>query len=267
MPEIIKENFSLYYEVHGAGYPLILIRGLGSNADHWYAQIYDLVRYYRLIIFDNRGIARSGDPGGAFSIKDMAEDTIFLMDAIQIRQAHILGLSMGGMIAQEIAIRFPERVKRLILAVTHCGGAHQVKAQDEVVETIRRMIVDNSIEARVQAAEVFFAPQTIKERPQIVQEYAAVSMRYPAGSDILQRQWDAISAHDAGDRLSQINAGTLVLTGAGDVLVPTANSKILADRIPNAELCVVQGGGHQILIEQPQSCNRAMIQFLRKADE
>jgi pimeloyl-ACP methyl ester carboxylesterase len=267
MPEVVKNDLKIYYESHGRGYPLILIRGLGSNADHWYAQVPAFERHYRVIVFDNRGIARSGDPGSPFSIQDMAEDTVSLMDALQIGQAHVLGLSMGGMIAQEIAIRYPERVKGLILTVTHCGGAHQVRAEESVVETIRRMIVENGMEVRIKAVKVFFAPRTLMERPEIVQEYAAVSMRYPADSNILQRQWDAINGHDACDRLEQVKAATLVLTGADDVVIPTANSKILAERISKAELLVVPGGGHHVLIEQPRTCHPAVIDFLKKVDD
>jgi len=267
MPEVSKDGSPIYFESHGEGFPLILIRGLGSNADHWYSQVPDFSRYYRVIVFDNRGIGRSGDPGGPFSIRDMADDVVFLMDALQIGQGHVLGLSMGGMIAQEIALQCPVRVKGLVLVVTHCGGKHQVRAADEVTETLRRMVVENTSEARTRAMEVFFSPRTIQEEPQVIQEYAAVSMKYPAGADILQRQWDAVGNHDACDRLEQLKARTLVLTGAGDVLIPPANSTMLAGRIPDAELLVVPDGAHHVMIEQPAACNRAILEFLQRVDE
>jgi pimeloyl-ACP methyl ester carboxylesterase len=266
MPVTEHHDLRLYYESVGEGEPLILIRGLGSNADHWYAQVPDLSRHYRVITFDNRAIGRSGDPGGAFTIRDMAADVIGLMDALKIARAHILGLSMGGMIAQELAIAHPQRVKGLVLVVTHCGGERQVKAADEVMETLQRMAVDQSMEARIQAATVFFAARTLSENMPVVEEYATVSMQHPAGGEILQRQMDAIQAHDTYDRLHLITAPTLVLTGAEDILIPPENSKNLADRIPNAECIVIQGGGHQILIEQPEACNRAIIDFLQKVD-
>ena len=266
MPEIVQGNGRTYYESTGEGDPMILIRGLSSNADHWYAQVPDLSKHYRVITFDNRGIGRSSDPGGTFTIRDMAADVAALMDALGIERAHVMGLSMGGMIAQELAIQHPQRVKGLILAVTHCGGKQQVKATDEVMETIQRMTIDDSMEARIKAAAVFFAPQTLSENIAVIQEYATVSMKHPAGGEILQRQLNAIQGHDAFDRLHLIQAPTLVLTGAQDVLIPPENSKILADHIPNAEYIVIKGGGHQILIEQPEACNRAMIDFLQKVD-
>ncbi len=266
MPEVTLSDCRIYYESHGEGDPLLLIRGLGSNADHWYAQVPDLSRHYRVITFDNRGIGRSGDPGGAFTIEDMAADAIGLIDALGIERAHILGLSMGGMIAQKLVLSHPQRVKGLILVVTHCGGDHQIKASDEVMEKIQRMAVDDSIEARTNAATAFFAPRTLSDRLPVVQEYAAVSMKHPAGTEILQRQMIALQGHDAFDRLDHIKAPTLVLTGAEDVLIPPENSKILADRIPGAECLVIEGGGHQVLIEQPEACNRAIIDFLQNVD-
>lgn len=266
MPEIVQAANRIYYESHGTGYPLVMIRGLGSNADHWYAQVPDLSIQYRVIVFDNRGIARSSDPGGPFGVRDMAEDTIGMMDALQIEKAHIVGLSMGGMVAQELALRYPQRVNGLVLVVTHCGGAHQVNAAEEVMRTVRRMAVDDSPDARAQAAGVFFAPQTLQEHPHIALEYAQISMKHPAGAETLQRQLEAIQTHDAYDRLDRIQADTLVLTGELDVLVPPANSAILAERIARAELAIIPGGGHQILIEQPEACNRTMLAFLRRVD-
>lgn len=265
MPEATVKACTIYYESHGEGEPLLLIRGLGSSADHWYAQVPELSRHFRVITFDNRGIGRSGDPGGAFTVADMAADTAGLLDALEIDSAHILGLSMGGMIAQELALHYPQRVKGLILVVTHCGGEHQIKAGDEVMATLQRLAVDDSLEARTEAATVFFAPQTLSERTDVVQEYAAVSMKHPADTEILQRQMSAVQTHDAFERLDRIKAPTLVLTGADDVLIPPENSKILAERIPGAECRIIDGGGHQILIEQPEKCNRAIIDFLKKA--
>ena len=266
MPEIMQGDHQVYYESHGQGEPLIMIRGLGSNADHWYAQLSDFSKHYRVITFDNRGIGRSGDPDGFFTIQDLAADTAGLMDALEIGSAHVLGVSLGGMIAQEMAIQYPGRVRGLILAVTHCGGALQVRASADVTEKLRRLVVEGSMEARVKALEVFFAHATIKERPWVVQDYADVSMRYPAGVEILQRQMDAVAGHDTCDRLQRIAAVTLVLTGVEDVLIPPANSNLLAERIPKAELLVVPGGGHQILIEQSQVCNQAIIAFLQTVD-
>jgi pimeloyl-ACP methyl ester carboxylesterase len=153
-----------------------------------------------------------------------------------------------------------------VLVVTLCGGQHQFLAEESVREKLQRMVFEGSAEARIRVIEVFFAPRTITERPQVVQAYAEVSMKYPAGMEILQRQYEAVAGHDTYDRLDRITAPTLVLTGEQDVLIPPGNSEILAERIPGAELLVIPDGGHQIMIEQPQACNKAIVAFLQKVD-
>ncbi len=260
MPEIVQDDLKLYYESHGRGSPLILIRGLGSNADHWYAQVPDLSRHHHVITFDNRGIARSSDPGGPFTLQDLAHDTITLMDALQIERAHILGLSMGGMIAQEMAIRHPHRVSGLILVVTHCGGTRQILAADEIRQKLERLVVLGDLDAWVQIMALFFA------NLKIFQHYADASTKHPARNKILKRQWDAAAGHSTYDRLDRIKAPTLIITGKKDLLIPPVNSKILAQRIPDAELLEIPGGGHLILVEQPRAFNRAVIDFLRRVD-
>ena len=118
------QGIDLYYEIHGEGVPLIMIRGLGSTADHWVAQMPAFSEKFRVVIFDNRGIGRSDKPDIPYTIGMMAQDTVGLMHALNIRRAHVLGISMGGMMAQEIAIRYPEMVHGLVLGCTHCGGKH-----------------------------------------------------------------------------------------------------------------------------------------------
>ena len=132
MPRIKVQDIDLYYEIHGEGYPMVLIRGLGSNADHWYTQTPVFSSRYRVVSFDNRGIGRSDKPNEPYTISMMADDTVGLMDALGISRAHILALSMGGMIAQEIALKYPEKVESLVLACTHCGGKHAISASEEI---------------------------------------------------------------------------------------------------------------------------------------
>jgi pimeloyl-ACP methyl ester carboxylesterase len=254
----------LYYETFGEGYPLVLIRGLGSNADHWYEQAPVLSREYRVIVFDNRGVARSSDPGGEFSILVMAQDVIGLLDDLKIDSAHVFGLSMGGMIAQELAIRYPGRVNGLVLACTHCGGPHQVNASAEVGSIFMDMIQTGSDESKLKAAACLFHKGTLEKRPEVAKRYSEISLKRPVTAKTLTKQWEAIQKHDAFDRLPQINSPTLILTGDGDVLIPPENSKILAERIPGAELKIIPGGGHQVLVEQPEACNAAVLEFLRK---
>jgi pimeloyl-ACP methyl ester carboxylesterase len=242
---------------------VVLIRGLGSNADHWYEQAPVLSREYRVIVFDNRSVARSSDPGGELSILMMAQDTLGLLNYLQIKSAHVFGLSMGGMIAQELAIHYPERVNGLILASTDCGGRHQVTASAEVNSIFMNMIHTASDESKLKAAACLFHKETLERRPEVARKYSEISLKRPLTAKTLSKQWEAILKHDTFDRLLRIKAPTLVLTGDGDLLIPPENSKTLAERIPGAELKTISGGGHQVLIEQPEACNAAVLEFLR----
>jgi 3-oxoadipate enol-lactonase len=254
----------LYYDTFGKGYPLVLIRGLGSNGDHWYEQAPVLSKEYRVVVFDNRGVARSSDPGGELSILMMAQDVLGLLDHLQINSAHVFGLSMGGMIAQELAIQYPERVSGLILASTHCGGRHQVAASQEVRSVLMDMIHTASDESKLKAAACLFDKETLEKRPEVARRYSEISLKRPVSAKTLSKQWKAILKHDAFDRLPRIKAPTLVLTGDADLLIPPDNSRILAESIPGAELKIISGGGHQVLVEQPKACNAAVLEFLRR---
>ncbi len=193
-----------YYETFGEGYPLVLIRGLGSNADHWYEQVPVLSREYRVIVFDNRGVARSSDPGGELSILTMAQDVLGILDYLQIESAHVFGLSMGGMIAQELAIHYPGRVNGLILASTHCGGPHQITASAEVGSIFMDMIQTASDESRLKAAACLFHKETLEKRPEVARKYSEISLKGPVSAKTLSKQWEAILKHDTFDRLPRI---------------------------------------------------------------
>jgi 3-oxoadipate enol-lactonase len=262
MPTASIGNCVIYYGLIGQGKPLVMIRGVSSNADHWYANIPVLEKHYRLLVFDNRGIARSSDPQGPYTILDMARDTVGLMDAVGIEKAHVLGLSMGGMIAQEIAISFPDRVDKLILVVTHCGGSKHVKATPEVQRLFSDLIELGTNEARTAAGACLFTRESLEKRPEIVQRYAEVSAKFPVPPEILKKQWQAVGQFDAWSRLPRIAAQTLVMAGDQDALIPPENSRILAERISQSQLAIIKGGGHQVLIEQPEACHQAILKFL-----
>jgi pimeloyl-ACP methyl ester carboxylesterase len=262
MPVAKTENLDIYYEIIGQGEPLVMIRGIGSNVDHWYEQVPVLSKKYQLLVFDNRGIARSSDPGGFFSTKDMAADTIALMESVGIKKAHVLGYSMGGMIAQELALAYPEKISGLILVATDCGISLRIKAPPEYSRLFSEMIRLGTNEAKTAAACCLFAKQTFESRPDIIERYAEVSLRFPASQKTLERQWEAINRHDACGRLQNIAAPTLAITGSEDVLIPPENSRVLAERIPDARVRSIDGGGHLFVVEQAHRFNEAVFGFL-----
>jgi pimeloyl-ACP methyl ester carboxylesterase len=262
MPIAKTEKLNIYYEIIGQGDPLVMIRGVGSNLDHWYEQVPVLSKKYQLLLFDNRGIARSSDPGGSFSTKEMAADTVALMEAVGIKKAHVLGYSMGGMIAQELALACPDKINGLILVATDCGISLRIKARPEYSRLFTEMIRLGTDEAKTAAAGCLFTQKTFESRPDIIQRYAEVSLRFPAPQKTLERQWEAITRHDACGRLQNITAPTLVITGSEDVLIPSENSSVLAERIPDARVRFIDGGGHLFVVEQPQQFNEAILGFL-----
>ena len=262
MPIAEIENLNIYYEIIGQGEPLVMIRGVGSNVDHWYEQVPVLSQKYQLLVFDNRGIARSSDPGGPFFTRDMAADTAALMEAAGIKRAHVLGYSMGGMVAQEMALNYPEKVNGLILVATDCGITLRIKAQPEVARLFSDMVSLGTPEAKLAAAGCLFAKQTFKTKTEVIQSYNEVSMRFPASQEILGKQWAAITQHDACSRLQNISSPTLILTGSEDVLIPPENAKVMAQRIPDAQMIAIDDGGHLFLIEQSEQFNEAVIDFL-----
>ena len=262
MPAAKIGSHSLYYELIGQGHPLVMIRGVGSNVDHWYDQVPALSEKFQLLVFDNRGIARSSDPGGPFSTRDMAADTTALMDAVGIEKAHVLGYSMGGMIAQEMALNHAHRIAGLILVATDCGISLRIKAKPEASRRFSEMIRLGTDEAKVAAADCLFAKQTFERKPEVIQRYTDVSQRFPASQKILAKQWAAVTQHDACSRLPNIAAPTLAMTGSEDELIPPQNAALLAEKIPSAQMISIDGGGHLFLIEQPRQFNQAVINFL-----
>lgn len=263
MPFADVHGIRFHYEIHGQGAPLILIRGLGSNLDHWYAQIPAYSQHFQAVIFDNRGIGRSGSSDGDLTIADMAADTVGLMDALGIRRAHVMGLSLGGMIAQEVALQYPERVQGLVLACTHCGRAHSVPASEEILTLFGEYIRTGSLTAAQKAQKCLFSEKTLKHAPEILERYVKISARFPASPAVMKRQYLAVQGHDTWDRLPGIQAPTLVITGEDDVLIPPENSRILAERIPGARLAIIKGGGHQFLIECAEEANNIVLGFLK----
>jgi pimeloyl-ACP methyl ester carboxylesterase len=262
MPLAQVNGINLYYEIHGTGFPLILIRGLGSNADHWYDQVPLFSTSYKTIIFDNRGIGRSDKPEMDYTVPLMAEDVIGLMDALQIPEAHILGGSLGGLIAQQVAIKYPERVRGLILGCTGCGGSHIVRHLDKDKHATPESMYGASQEAAEKAIRSLFTEETIERHPEVIQKYIDTSQKHPPDQTTLIRQRNAVQQFDSFDELPNIKATTLILTGRDDVLVPPENSRILAERIPDSRLEIIPGGGHQFLIERSDLVNRLVLDFL-----
>ncbi len=267
-------DIELYYEEHGSGEPLLCIMGLATDSQAWVLQTPDFAKRYRTIIFDNRGVGRSSKPRGPYSIGQMADDAAGLLDALDVRRAHVLGVSMGGMIAQELALRHPDRVRGLVLACTFPEPDADVLAQRATGLATFGGSVGADGTAQLDASgidpfaffqmllpKVFNVSFIETELPRLMELFGG-ALQYGFDMDAVLAQVEATMNHRTTDRLHAVKAPTLVLTGDSDQLIPCANSEVIAKHIPGAKLVKIPGGSHGFNFETPDLFNREVLGFL-----
>jgi pimeloyl-ACP methyl ester carboxylesterase len=257
-------GFDIYYREYGEGDPLLLIMGLGANADWWGDDfVLDLAARFRVVAFDNRGAGRSGKPQGPYSIPQMAADAAGLIDHLGWDSAHVLGASMGGMIAQELALERPERVKRLVLLCTSCGGREQVLAAPETYALLnipRKGLTPEDI-ARA-FLPLLFPQRYIDENPASIRKFVESFLMAPIEPRCFVWQMAAITSWSDYSRLKDMRPPTLIVTGSEDVLIPPENSRILADAIPDSRLVFIQAAGHALQLMFPHEVAKEVLEFL-----
>jgi len=243
----------LYYERRGSGEPLLLIQGLGGNSLHWGDDFLDgLGDGFELILFDHRGAGRSGPLDGEHTIADLANDAIGLLDALELQSAHIVGISMGGMVAQELTLRAPERVRSLTLGCTFPGGPEATMTDMSVVGMLAEAVLSGDQERTMRVGYEVMIAAEYGEREGAYELYTEVANQYPAPIPVLMAQLSAIMGHDTSERLGEIDAPTLIVHGTEDRLMDVSNGKLLAKLIPGAQLELLQGSGHMFFWEQPE---------------
>ena len=264
MPKVKVNDINIYYEIHGKGFPFFLIRGLSSDVYRWPPNfISELSKNFKIILFDNRGAGRTDKPDIEYSIEMMATDTTGLMKVLNIEKAHILGYSMGGHIAQLIALNYPEKVKKLILCSTGCGGSNGIPASKEVRTALASNRDGLSDEELVRNWITFyFIESFIRNKPDVVDEYIRRSLLAPIPSHSYRRQLNAINKFNSYKRLKNIRASTLVLSGKEDILVPHENSVLLAENIPGAKIVLLDNLGHGLFTPKPLLLAKTIIEFL-----
>ena len=250
----------MHYEEHGEGQPLVLISGLGHDLSAWSRYLPGLARRYRVIVFDNRGSGQTGAPDGPWTIRMMAADTAGLLDALEIDRTHVLGVSMGGYIAQELALAHPRRVAGLVLATTSVGP--YLLKMSILEEWARPALAGIDPLAFFQIMLPFMFNDRCFEQPGVLEmAVATIAPHTDTPPPVLARQMIACVEHDARDRIGLITAPTLVLAGRQDPFVPFSLSEELAALIPGARLHVLEGGGHGFLATADEF-NRAVLEFL-----
>jgi 3-oxoadipate enol-lactonase len=265
MSYVENEGTKIYWEEEGQGEPLLLIMGLGSASDMWYRLLPELRSRYRTILFDNRGVGRSDAHPGPYSIANMAADAAAVMDAASVESAYVMGFSMGGLIAQEFALRYPVRVRRLILASTACGGQEVVWAAPEVLTALAAKGVKTREEGFWSTAPYNYEAATARA---LMEEDLEVTLRHPLKRESYQAQLQAIMSWEGScGRLKNLDVPTLVLHGDHDQLIPTENGRILARAIPGAELVLITDAGHRFMTDRLEASREAIISFLDRAGE
>jgi pimeloyl-ACP methyl ester carboxylesterase len=264
MPKIKANGIKIYYEIHGRGEPLVLIMGLRRNATWWYRQLPALAEFFQVLVFDNRGAGRSEQPVEDYSMALFADDTAALMEALGLSSAHVLGISMGGYIAQELAIKYPERVQGLILGCTGPGGPQAVHMTAERMTTFMANQGLTPEEILRKDMDIYFSDRFIREEPAQVEKFVEISMRWYQPPAPFLRQFAACRQHDTFDRLHRIRQPTLILTGDDDPLVPPGNSLLLKERLLQARLETFPGGRHCFFMELAALFNQKVIDFLKK---
>lgn len=261
MPTVKVNGVKIYYEIYGRGDPLVLIMGLRRNAEWWYRQIPALSRHFTVLAFDNRGAGRSEKPREAYSILLFAEDTAALMEGVGIERAHVLGISMGGYIAQELAINYRDKVRSLILGCTSAGGVRAVSmSPDRLVKfTANEGLTPEQILRK--DMDIYFSDRFVRENPKRIEEFVETSLRHYQPAFAFFQQFDACLKHDTSDRVGRIMAPTLIMTGDDDPLVPPQNSHILKELIPSAELALFSACRHCFFMEAADEFNRRTISF------
>lgn len=264
MPKVKVGDVNIYYEVHGEGEPFALIMGFGGSVEGWFRAIPVFSREYQLIAFDNRGAGRSDKPDVPYTMEMMADDLAGLLDAIGINSAHIQGISMGGMIAQHFALRYPERVTSLTLGCTTCGGPHSAMIDAETTSFMQSLPKLPPEEGTRELLRLCMSQEFIDKNPDLIEQIVAKMLEHPAPPHGMMRQLQAIMGHDTYEHLPEIKAPTMVIAGDADRLIPVENSRILASKIPGAELVILKNMGHMFGFEAEDETNRIMLDFLRR---
>jgi 3-oxoadipate enol-lactonase len=264
MPRAGINGVELQYDLQGAGEPLVLIHGAQGDRSMFAGTVPAFVNQFRVLTFDQRGSGESEKPDMAYSIALLADDTAALMDQVGFTSAHMVGVSMGGMIAQEFVLRHPHKVRSLVLGCTTPGGPKAVRFGGDALARAYTTEPLSPEERGRALAEAAFTKGYIEQHPEIIPAMIEARRQRPLDPVALSHRMEAAYAHNAYDRLAQIACPTLVITGKDDVLISWENSRILAERIPGAKLVLLEPAGHVFWMEQPEKSLEAILGFLRE---
>jgi pimeloyl-ACP methyl ester carboxylesterase len=258
-------SIRIAWERHGGGAPLLLIHGLGYARWGWEPVLPGLAERFDVLLFDNRGIGESDAPPGPYTVAALADDAVQVLDEAGVERAHVVGTSLGGMVAQELALSHPERVDRLVLACTTPGGAKARPMPQQTVALMAEAATLDPATALRRFVENALSPATVSARPELVERILAHRLETAQAPVAWAAQAAAGATFDAFDRLHALAAPTLVQHGGDDVVVDPGNADLLVDRLPDARLERFPGCGHLFFWEQPERFVASVSSFLEGA--
>jgi 3-oxoadipate enol-lactonase len=259
-----NDGVRIAYQVHGGGgEPLAFVHGLGYDRAGWGPLPGLLEDDFRVIVLDNRGVGESDVPDGPYAVEQLAADTVAVLDAAGVEGAHVFGVSLGGCVAQELALSYPDRVRKLVLASTSPGGpnAHPMPARG--MEAFGRFpTMEHEAGLRL-LVETSLGEHGVRERPELVDEIYAYRLSHTPPLAGWQAQAFAGATFDAYDRVASIDKPTLIIHGGDDPVVDVRNSDLLAERIPGARVHVIPDRGHLMVWEEGETLAPVVREFLR----
>lgn len=263
MPLIHLPETDLFYEEAGSGPPLLLVPGFASGAWSWAWQMPELSRYFRVIVFDPRGVSRSTLGEGASAvIEKIADDLEGLIKNLHLTSAYVMGISFGGFVAQEFALKYPGRVTKLVLASTGFGGPNHVLPSPEVLASFATTADLNSPERIRKYLSTAFSREFLKANPTEVERFCDLREKNPVPEDVYRHQLGSAMLFNTENRVGRISAETLVITGDADSVVPPQNSLNLAAKIPDSRIEMIRGAGHMAFVERACEFNQLVRNFL-----
>jgi pimeloyl-ACP methyl ester carboxylesterase len=253
MPVVSAGEIELSYERAGSGPPLLMIMGMSGTALSWGEPFLDSLREdFETIIYDHRGVGRSSRMDEPFTIVQLAADALGLLDALEVDSAHVLGISMGGMVAQELALAHPERIRTLTLGCTYCGGEGSALTSPEVARRLGEERTSGDRERAIRASWEANVSPSFAADPDAWARFLETGLRRRVAVVVIMAQTLAIAGHDTNARLAALEIPTLVVHGAEDQILPVENAHLIASRISGARLETFDGVGHLFFLERPQ---------------
>jgi 3-oxoadipate enol-lactonase len=256
----------IHYEVTGksGATPVLMIQGLGASKNAWNLQRIAMATRFRIISFDNRGAGRSDKPTEPFTLEQMADDALAVLDAAGIETAHVVGASMGGVISQIVVVKYPNRVRSLTLVCTACRN-HPWR--QELLQSWAKTAADKGmIEVGKEAAQWVMSPRSFRRLVPAFTWMGPLAALRPRHSFVSQIDAILNTREDLVDQLSTISTPTMVIVGNQDILTPRGDSEEIAERIPNAELVVISGAAHGLMMEHSTTFNKILIEFLKRTE-